>query len=189
MSSIKKIFQKIGGIKYFIVLIAGILLRLLPFKAPNLEPVMAGVMPFAKKNGYLSGFIFGFISMALFDFVDGDVGPWTWITATIYGGIGAGAYYFLKNKSPRPLNFFTYSIIGTLIFDALTGLTTGPLFFGQPFLVALTGQIPFTLIHLLGNGVLALTLSPLLYHWLIKNPNLAFKKISLPTKTSETPLN
>ncbi len=182
----KKIFQKLGGLKYIIVLVAGVLLRLLPFKAPNLEPVMASVMPFAKKNGYVSGFIFGFLSMVLFDLVDSEVGPWTWGTGIVYGLIGAFAYSFFKNKSPRPINFLTYSIMGTLLYDALTGLTLGPIFFNQTFMSALMGQIPFTAIHLLGNSVLALSLSPLLYRWLATNPKLETKILISQTNQSQT---
>lgn len=168
--------KKLGGLKYLIALAAGIALRFLPFKAPNIEPVMAATMPMAKKNGAISGFLFAFLSMILFDVIDGKVGPWTWITALVYGSIGVSAYYFFKNKSSRPLNYFAFSIVGTLAFDALTGLTIGPLFFNQPFMIALIGQIPFTLIHLAGNSVLALAVSPLIYHWLVLNPKLATKE-------------
>jgi hypothetical protein len=65
-----------------------------------------------------------------------------------------------------------YSIIGTLVYDALTGLTIGPLMFKMPFMVALVGQIPFTLWHLAGNMVMALVFSPALYKWVLENDNL-----------------
>ncbi len=161
-----------SGLKYLTVLVGGILLRFIPFRAPNLEPVMASTLPFAKKYGRINAFFFAFLSMVLFDILDGKVGPWTWITAIVYGGIGIGAYYFLKNKSAQPLNFLTCSIIGTIVYDALTGLTIGPIFFNQTFAVALAGQIPFTLIHLVGNSVMALAVSPLIYRWLVLNPKL-----------------
>lgn len=48
------------------------------------------------------------------------------------------------------------------MYDILTGLTVGPLFFQQPFLQALMGQIPFTVLHLSGNVTLALILSPII---------------------------
>ena len=168
----KKTFNRFGGLKYLIVLTGGILLRFIPFRAPNLEPVMAATMPFAKKYGRLSGFSFVFLSMVLFDFFDGKVGTWTWVTAIAYGLIGLAAYSFLKNKQNRPLNYLAFSVVGTIVYDALTGLTIGPLVFHQPFMVALIGQIPFTLIHLAGNSVLALAVSPLIYRWLALSPKL-----------------
>lgn len=167
-----KLFQKLGGLKYLIALIAGIGLRFIPFRAPNIEPVMATTMPLAKKYGRLSGFLFAFLSMVLYDLIDGKVGAWTWVTAVVYGAIGIAAAYHFKNKSNRPLNYLKFSIVSTLAFDALTGLTIGPLFFHQAFTVALVGQIPFTLIHLAGNSVLALAVSPLIYRWLVLNPKL-----------------
>ena len=168
--------KKIGGLKYLIVLTGGILLRFIPFRAPNLEPIMAATMPLAKKYGRLSGFSFGFLSMILFDFFDGKVGAWTWVTAVAYGLIGLAAYSFFKNKQNRPLNYLAFSVVGTIVYDALTGLTVGPIFFHQPFMVALIGQIPFTLIHLAGNSVLALAVSPLIYRWLVLNPKLETQK-------------
>ena len=58
--------------------------------------------------------------------------------------------------------------MGTLFFDAATGLTVGPLFFNQTFISALMGQIPFTAFHLLGNIAFAMILSPAIYKFLIK---------------------
>jgi len=171
----RKIFTKLGGLKYFIILAAGIAFRFLPLKAPNIEPVMASTMPLAKKYGRLSAFVFAFLSMFLFDIIDGEVGAWTWITAIVYGVIGIAAARYFKNKSNRPLNYLKFSIISTLAFDALTGLTTGPLFFNQPFMIALVGQIPFTAIHLLGNGILAIALSPAIAYWLELKPETASK--------------
>lgn len=67
------------------------------------------------------------------------------------------------------MDSLAYSIIGTIAYDALTSLTIGPLMFGQPFMNALVGQIPFTLMHLVGNAVLAVTISPLVYRWIVLN--------------------
>jgi hypothetical protein len=61
-----------------------------------------------------------------------------------------------------------YAVIATIVYDAVTGLTIGPLFFHQSFLVSLVGQIPFTLLHLLGNVSFAIVLSPVIERWLIK---------------------
>ncbi|MBU3942101.1 MAG: hypothetical protein KKF74_04270, partial [Nanoarchaeota archaeon] len=61
---------------------------------------------------------------------------------------------------------------GTLIYDAITGIGTGMLFFKQSFMLTLMGQIPFTLYHLAGNIVLAAIVSPLLYKWVLENKQL-----------------
>lgn len=171
----KNLISKIPSLKYFVILAAGIAMRFLPLKAPNIEPVMASTMPLAKKYGRVSAFAFAFLSMVLFDVIDGEVGAWTWVTAIVYGLIGIAASYYFKNKSNRPLNYLKFSIVSTLIFDALTGLTIGPLFFNQPFMIALTGQIPFTLIHLLGNSLLALAVSPAIAYWLELKPKAQTK--------------
>ena len=52
--------------------------------------------------------------------------------------------------------------------QAVTGLTIGPLLFHQSFIVSLIGQIPFTLLHLLGNVSFAIVLSPAIERWLVK---------------------
>ena len=150
----------------------------LPFRPPNVEPVMTTTMPFSKRYGYLGGFAFGFHSIVLFDFFTGKVGMWTWITAAAYGLVGAGsAWYFIKRKSSAR-NYAVFSIIGTLAYDAATGLSVGPLFFHQPLIEAFTGQIPFTLIHLAGNLFFSVTLSPLLYKWVVENETLETDKLA-----------
>ena len=64
--------------------------------------------------------------------------------------------------------------MATLIYDVITGLTIGPLFFNQSFLSALSGQAIFTVYHLIGNVSLALLFSPLVYRFLATNPKLNF---------------
>lgn len=162
-------FIEKNWLKFIIGWLAVLLIRLLPFRPPNIEPVLATVMPFSKRYGYIAGFLFAFLSIVIFDTVTQTLGSWTFITATTYGVVALGAYLFLKKRKPSARNFFFYSIIGTLFFDAVTGLSIGPLFFGQPFMQALIGQIPFTMMHLGGNAAFALVLSPLLYRWVVVN--------------------
>lgn len=147
--------------KFLIGWAAVFLTRLLPFRPPNVEPVLATLMPFAKEFGAGGGFVFGFLSITLFDAFVGKVGIWTLITGAAYGLVGAGAALFFKNRQASALNFLAYGVIGTILYDAATDLTIGPLFWGQPFWEALTGQIPFTLLHLAGNIVLSMGASPL----------------------------
>jgi len=60
----------------------------------------------------------------------------------------------------------------------VTGLTLGPLFFNQPFAIALAGQVPFTALHLLGNVGLAFFVSPLVNKW-ISTPLAVDKSFAL----------
>jgi len=154
-----------GTIKFIIGWATVFGIRLLPFRAPNVEPVMATLMPFAKRYGAGAVFAFGFSSIFLFDLVTSGIGSWTWITAFAYGSVGAGAYFFFRNRAASSGNFLLYSVVATIAYDALTGLTIGPLFFGQPFAQALIGQVPFTILHLMGNMTLAIAVSPAIWTW------------------------
>jgi len=147
-------------------------IRLIPFRVPNIEPVLASQMPFAKRFGWTGGLLFGAGSILLYDVLTGTMGLWTAVTATAFGILGVGAHFFFKNRESKPLNYLAYGIIGTIVYDAITGLSVGPLFFGQSFTEALVGQIPFTLYHLAGNVAFSLLVSPLLYRWVVANESL-----------------
>lgn len=147
-------------------------IRLIPFRAPNIEPVMAALMPFSKGYGAVGAFIFGVLSIALFDLATGKTGQWTLITALAYGGVGVGSAFFFRMRSNSRKNYVVFAIVGTIFYDAVTGLSVGPLFFGQPLSEAFFGQIPFTLWHLAGNIAFAVILSPAIYRWVVTNPKL-----------------
>ena len=147
-------------------------IRLIPFRPPNVEPILATQMPFAKRYGWQGGFLFGFCSIFFFDLATSGIGSWTWITAVAYGLLGPLSFLLLKNKQNRPLAYATVGVIGTLAYDAVTGLSIGPLFYSQPFMEALVGQIPFTLMHVAGTLVLSVVVSPLLYRWVLENDRL-----------------
>lgn len=153
-----------SNVKVAVVFTACLLFRLLPFRPPNVETILASQMPIARRFGALAGFFFGALSILLFDLLTGTVGLWTLITAPAYGVLGLGAWWYLKNRSGKK-HFVYFAIAGTLFYDAATGLTVGPLFFNQPFLAALLGQIPFTMMHILGNIAFAIVLSPALLQW------------------------
>ncbi len=53
-------------------------------------------------------------------------------------------------------------------------LRLGPIFDGKPFMTAFTGQIPFTLMYLLGTITFSVLLSPALYRWVIQNEKNEF---------------
>lgn len=134
---------------------------------------MSMQMPLAKMYGGLSAFVFGFMSIAVYDSFTAGLGVWTWISAVAYGLVGLGARTYLKNRSSNWKNYAIYAIIGTISFDALTGLTLGPIFFGQAFIMALLGQIPFTAIHLLGNVSFAIVLSPVIAKWIERSESVS----------------
>ena len=156
--------------KFIVAFIACLLVRLVPvpFRAPNVEPIMAVMMPFARYLGAGAGFIFAFFSMVFLDMVMVKVGVWTWSTAITYGLIGAFAPVFFT-YIPGIRGYVSYAILGTLVFDGVTGVFLGPLFLGQSFSSAFFGQIPFTAMHLLGNVTFAFTISPFLDRWIMKS--------------------
>ena len=61
-----------------------------------------------------------------------------------------GAVYFLKNiKKINGLRIFRN--YRNFVFDGITGLSFGPLFYNQPFIEALTGQNPIYLMAFIGK--------------------------------------
>lgn len=160
------------ALKYVIGFVVVFALRLLPFRVPNVEPVMATMMPFAKRFGAWGGFLFATLSIVLYDAVTSGWGIWTLVTALAYGLLGVMAHYYFIHRESSAKNFVIFAVYGTLLYDALTGLTIGPLFWHQPFMVALVGQIPFTLLHLVGNVTFAAIVSPALYRWVVSNEGL-----------------
>lgn len=158
-----------GWLKFVIGWSAVFLFRLIPFRLPNVEPMLATLMPFSKRYGLVGSFLFGFLGIALFDAVTSGWGIWTLVTALAYGALGPAAHVFFKNREASVKNFLYFGIVGTVAYDAVTGLTIGPLLWHQSFMVALTGQIPFTLLHLAGTIVFATFLSPALYRWVVQN--------------------
>lgn len=159
--------MKKNWIKYIIVFLSVLLVRLIPFRTPNVEPLMAVIMPFGKVYGSLIAFIFGVLSIVIYDSFTSGLGIWTFITAMAYGLVGVGAQAYFKNRSGWK-SYASFAVIATILYDAITGFTIGPLFFHQSFLVSLVGQIPFTLLHLLGNVSFAVILSPVIEMWAIK---------------------
>ena len=159
--------MKKNWIKSTIVFVGVLLVRLMPFRAPNVEPIMAVIMPIGKIYGGFISFMFGFFSIFLFDSITSGIGIWTLVTAFAYGFLGLAAQYYFKNRSGWK-NYALYSVVATILYDAVTGLTIGPLFFHQSFMVSLIGQIPFTVLHLLGNVSFAIVLSPVIERWLVK---------------------
>lgn len=159
-------------VKYLIAFFSVFLFRLIPFRAPNVEPVMTVIMPLGKRYGALMSFFFGVLSIVIYDSVTSGFGVWTLVTALAYGFIGVGASFYFRVRSGWK-NYALYAVIATIIYDAVTGLTVGPLFFHQSFITSAVGQIPFTALHLLGNVSFAIVLSPAIEKWLVKESKIA----------------
>jgi uncharacterized membrane protein len=127
---------------------------------------MATIMPLGKSYGKIMAFSFGFLSIVLFDSITSGIGIWTFVTAFAYGILGLGASYYFEKRSGWK-SYASYALMATIFYDAVTGLTIGPLFFHQSFMVSLVGQIPFTALHLLGNVSFAIVLSPVIERWFV----------------------
>lgn len=164
--------NKKNWFKFIVGFVACLLIRLIPFRPPNIEPILATGMPFSKAYGALTGFLFAIFSIIAFDFITGTFSVWTFLIASTYGVLGLGAAHYFKSRKASSWNFAMFAVFGTIFFDVVTGLSIGPLFFHQSFYSALIGQIPFTLMHLLGNVLFAITLSPVLYRFVIENKKL-----------------
>ncbi len=170
MHGILKLPMRAAWIKYVIIFAGVFLFRLLPFRAPNVEPVLASLMPLSKRFGALSSALFAVLSIVLYDAVTSGFGIWTAVTALAYGAIGIASYLYFRNREATRGNFVRFTIVSILFYDAVTGLTVGPIAFHQPLASALVGQIPFTILHLLGSIVFAALVSPALYRWLARSP-------------------
>ena len=164
--------SKINWLKVLLGMGVWFLIRLFPFRPPNIEPILATQMPFSKAYGGVVGFFFAFFGILLFDLATGHYGAWSYLTAGAYGLLGIWAFYFFRKRESSRWNYVRFAIMGTLFFDVVTGLSLGPIFFNQPFIEALVGQIPFTLWHLLGNVSFAFILSPAIYSYIIENKKL-----------------
>src|SRR3989344_8119992 len=166
-----KISIPAGSLKFVIGWAAVFLFRLIPFRPPNLEPMLATVMPFSKRFGLLGSFSFGFFGIVLFDAVTSGWGMWTAVTSLCYGSLGVGSDYFFRNREASVKSFLLFGVPGTILYDAVT-MMIGPIFSNQSFVVAFVGQIPFTLMHILGTVVFATILSPALYRWVVQSEAL-----------------
>jgi hypothetical protein len=162
-----------ASLKWLLVFAGVFAFRLMPLRAPNVEPVLAATMPLSKSFGALSSVLFAVASIVLYDALTAGVGIWTLVPAAAYGLLALASTLYFKKRAASRGNFVGFSIAAVIVYDALTGLTTGPIFEGQSFTAALVGQIPFTALHLLGAVVFAALVSPALYRWLATEASLA----------------
>lgn len=160
-----------NSVKYCLTFLFCVAFRALP-KPPNLEPVMTATMPFAKEFGGLAGFVFAAFSMVAFDFLSGRVGYWTIYTSLAYGVIGYAAWtWFSSKKEIKGRDYAAFAFLATIFYDVITAAAFG-VQFGQSLEATFIGQIPFTLLHLLGNVCMGYFISPVLQRWVMANPKL-----------------
>lgn len=174
------IIHSLAGLpKYIAGFVGTFIFRLLSpfFGMWNVSPLMATELAGSKAYGPLVGGLYGALSIALLDIIVGKVGSWTIITALTYGAVGVWGAYFFKKRPASASNFVIASIAGTLFFDLVTGVLMGPLLYGQPWIVAIVGQIPFTLRHLAGNVFFASVLAPWFYRKIMNNPKWELAQI------------
>lgn len=160
--------------KIFIIFVGCLLFRLLPLRAPNVEPIMASIMPLGRRFGAIWAFLFGFTSIMIYDLLT-HFGAWTFVTGVAYGLIGIASYFYFKKFQTSIFHFALFAFLATVIYDLITGVLFAPLF-NQSILNALVMQIPFTLLHLAGNIGFAVTLSPLINKWLVSKEFFSLQK-------------
>lgn len=162
--------MRITSLKATAAWFACLIIRLIPIRPANVEPILATAMPAAPRLGIPGAFLFGFLSILAKDLLDGRVGIWTAGTAIMYGLVTLGARVFANPRYRTAVGYAMYAVIATLVYDAVTGVVMGPLFFHQTLLMAFLGQIPFTLRHLFSNVLLAIVVTPILERWMSKEP-------------------
>lgn len=169
-------------LKYIVAISACFLVRLIPFRPANFEPLMGTMMPFSKRFGALAGAVLTFSSIVLYDLVT-VYGSHTWTTASVYALVSIWAAYFFKNRSASRGNFVIFAILGTLVFDALTGPIVPSLIGHGQFWALTVAQVPFTVSHLAGNIIFAIVLSPIIQKYLVDSP---FWEINLAKTKKES---
>lgn len=177
--------------KYFVGLIVVLLFRFVP-KPPNVEPIMSTMMPYSKKFGIWAGVLFTFLALIIFDLATGTLGLWSLFTVGAYClvAVSAGIFFGEKKKknyakSKKTKGFFqkdifkyvSFAIVGTIVYDVITGFGVGMLVFNQTFMQTLFYQIPFTLMHLASNVILSALVSPALFKWIVSNESLNTDKV------------
>lgn len=141
-----------------------LLLRFVPFRPPNVEPVLAFALPVGSFYGPLASGVFAAFSIVAYDALTAGLGSWTLVAAASYGLVGIAAGHFGRTK--RALwSQLLFALAATMFYDVLTGVVASALLFDMPWYQALVGQVPFTINHVIGTLVLTAAISPLLSRW------------------------
>lgn len=165
-----------GIIKMIISIIIANLVRLIRF-IPNNDPIMAMMLPYAKRERWYVAILFPIITMVTFDIITGFVGIWTIVTAATYGGLAAAFFKYYKGFERISIKRYLGSgVLGVLVFDFITGVLATPLMFGMTFEQSFIGQIPFTLMHLGTVCFFILVITPILDKHILQNKSLEDQK-------------
>ncbi len=174
-----------SSIKFAFVLLVAIALRFIPHP-PNVEPILTSLVPFGKKVSTLMLGMFGFLAIIVYDAANGQVGPWTIFTATAYLLVAVGYSLFIKKfKNPGAIKLASFAIVATLFYDITTMFAFGKIF-SYPLPILITGQIPFTLLHIASNVFGVLVISPLISKYIVENPSIDI--IATKTESAEITL-
>ncbi len=157
-----------GWIKGFLAVGFCVLWRLFPFRPPNVEPVLATIMPYTRRFGPAGTMLLTFLCMVAYDVLTGTVSQWTAVTALTYMLVSLAAWFCLRGRRGI-LPYVLFAVPATLFYDFVTGVAAGALLFGMSWQEGFIGQIPFTVNHLIGNLILAAALSPLIERWVVRN--------------------
>lgn len=153
------------SLKVIIALLACLGLRFVPFRPPNVEPVLAFTLPVGGVSSVWGTGLFSAANIVLFDILSGSVGSWTAIAAVSYGMVGVAAAFYARAKRSL-LSQVGFTVVATLAYDFVTGVVASSLLFKMSFAESFRGQIPFTMNHLVGSIFLVLAVVPLLSAWL-----------------------
>lgn len=153
------------NLKPIITFVAVFMFRLIPVRPPNVEPILATILPLSKKYNALSAVVFSVLSIVLYDMVTAGIGLYTWTTSLAYAFVAVSASIYFARRELTVSRSIGFSILGVLFYDVMTGVVMGPLITGTSMAVALIGQIPFTMLHMMGAVGFALILTPLLARW------------------------
>lgn len=162
---------------YLISFVACLLLRLIPFRPANAEPIMATLLPMSRL-GIFGPMSFTLTSVLVYDLLTSGITPTTFLVGGVYGLISLAASSYFSRHTATRWRYAGFALLATLFFDAATGLTMGPLFYHQSFTAAALGQIPFTISHLVINVTAAVAISPLLEKYLFANQLLQLNPAS-----------
>lgn len=157
------------GIKAILLLAMTVFIRAFP-RPPNVEPVMAGMLPVARKHGAAAAALFAFASMLVADALMARVGWWSIYTAIAYALVAFFSFDFVKAGGLK--NYALTAVAGTLAFDAIT-MALFAVQFDIPLPLAAAAQVPFTLMHLVGNTVLVVAATPLIEKYVLETPAAA----------------
>ncbi len=156
-------------LKVAILFFGAIFYRLIPVRPPNVEPILAMVMPLSKGFSRVLSVAFPFVSIVLYDFLTAGIGGHTWSVAITYSAIGLASYFYFQKKSLSYKDTVPFTIYSILFFDIMTGLVIGPMLGTQTFMTALVGQVPFTALHLMGGVLFTLFATPAVSKFLTKD--------------------